>query len=431
MGIIDGTPLQWQRIQQREQAQLRQEADVIFSSVFLGFLEDGLGKGVALRWDVEPVADAASAEAKAAEREQQQMRAVLARLVQLTGSHADVTVGSSPGYDAKTLQIGIAATRGTQRDVRPIAWNEGVATRIRNVIRQRTTDCPRCRFPVPDDSLASLNLDQEFGAYYGIVDHPANSNPLLVSSVRRLIEGDQEGGRWLSDESYQGLIYNKATGPASALKQAGSIEPTDLIQRWGAERRDQVCGYCHGMVWAIAQVACNFPDGHAYELGLGRNTHKLASCFGCSTFLFANGYVPSSMHLGRSESWVPLPEQADAPALFNIGSDGLATAQGPTADHHQRFLALNAAWAQAVARWMVTGARQLARAEPGKAVEKWVRPQAELLLAQIEQRRQHHRQARERAERAVANLFLDALTVHDKDLLRLSRVVVPPPVATA
>ena len=40
------------------------------------------------------------------------------------------------------------------------------------------------------------------------------------------------------------------------------------------------------------------------EVAVG-NTIKLASCFGCTTFMIANLRQPSHIHLGRAESWAP------------------------------------------------------------------------------------------------------------------------------
>ena len=80
-------------------------------------------------------------------------------------------------------------------------------------------------------------------------------------------------------------------------KRAGSLEPTGLISQW--DGADQVCGYCHGMVFAMAELEIA-AGGHgvAYELPLGSKTQKRSSCLGRTTFLLAHGYQPSPAHLG-------------------------------------------------------------------------------------------------------------------------------------
>jgi hypothetical protein len=60
------------------------------------------------------------------------------------------------------------------------------------------------------------------------------------------------------------------------------------------------------MNWAIMHTAL-LGGGTAYEVAVGFETSKLASCFGCTTFMYANGAPPSFMHFGRAESWVPIP----------------------------------------------------------------------------------------------------------------------------
>ncbi|WP_262072150.1 hypothetical protein [Stenotrophomonas sp. Marseille-Q5258] len=394
MGIIDGRPL---GLAAEDAAQARLESDVIFGCVFLGFVHDALRQGVVLCWDVDPADPPAQVEQGI-----QALQAVLERLVALTGIHTDtVRVGQSPRYEPARRQIAIAAVSRPHGDDaarqarRQIQWTPEVEQRITELL--------------DNDPLMEQNLDAEFGAYYGIVDHPDNTNPLVISSVRRLIPYADEGGRWNRRVPGHGLIHYD--DPAWTLeqarqlpKQAGSTETAARIATWDGS--GHVCGYCHGMVWAVAQVRCNFPDGRPFELGLGRNTHKLASCFGCSTFLHANGLAPSSMHLGRSDSWVPLPEGEDGVAVFNLGL-------GNEARHPGIVAGLNAAWATHVAGWLVAGTR--IAAQDTARVPAEVRAVARTL--------QREAIARGRDTRAVANLFLDALTVHQKDLHRLMRFV--------
>ncbi|KAF1015230.1 MAG: hypothetical protein GAK31_02720 [Stenotrophomonas maltophilia] len=311
---------------------------------------------------------------------------------------------SARPYDNATLQVAIAATPRPQdagavaQARQPIAWQPETARRIREILA--------------NDALLTQNLDKEFGAYYGIVDDKANTQALVISSVRRLLDADDEGGRWLRGVPYHGLIGYDSK-PADALraspKQAGSIEPTGLIAQWNG--KEHVCGYCHGMVWAVGQAACNFPDGRPFDLGLGRNTHKLSSCFGCSTYLHANGWAPNAMHLGRSEWWVPLPEAEDALAAFNIGL-------GQPHEHQRIVTALNVSWERKITQWLRDGATLIVQRGVNAGFTPAVVDTASALLQVLPKRHD---------PRAVANLFLDALTVHDKDLLRLSRLVVQAP----
>lgn len=396
MAIIDATP------SAAGDAQTRAEADTIFSCVFLGFLADQHARGATLRWDVDPGVPGSQEDRTTSDRERAALLAVLSGYAAVLDPPARVEAGASPDYrDNADWHVAIAGVPGTgpaDGDRRSLQPGE---PRVRERVEQL----------VADRGLRE-KLDRERGAYYGLVDHADNRALIVISSVRRLIGYGEEGGRWNRQLPNHGLIgYEADTTPdaqrerrRTAEKQAGSIEPTTLISDW--DGNDHVCGYCHGMTWAIAQVACEFPGGTPYELGLGRHTHKLASCFGCTTFMLANGYTPSSMHLGRSESWVPLPEGPDAVAPFSASLE----AETANVEHFRR---LNAAWSESVARWMGVGAGLIGSAGHHPFTQDAVAI-AHRLRARIDAARD---------PRPVANLFLDALTVHARDVDRLARVL--------
>jgi hypothetical protein len=403
MGIIDGRPLGLGEVDAR-QAQL--ESDVIFGCVFLGLMRDALQDGVVLRWDLESGDPAVTA---AHVKELQQ---VLGRLQDLTGVDAPrIEAGRSPQYDdGRVSQVAIAATarplsqQASDEARQPIEWSPKVAAHIRTLLDTHALMRPE----PPTVPGAFAGIDEEFGAYYGIVDAADNVVPKVISSTRRLIPYASEGGRWDRQVACHGLIgYDdprRAGTARQAPKQAGSIEPTELISRWDGQ--GEVCGYCHGMVWAVAEVRCDFPKGRPFELALGAKTHKLSSCFGCSTFLHANGYAPSSMHLGRSDSWVPLPEGPDATAPFSTSKTK------ETADR-KVFAGLNGTWAEKVSGWLTSGVHRVVEAPEGRFPAGVVKTAWRLMEASSERHQ----------ARAMANLFLDALTVHDKDLVRLKRFV--------
>merc|ERR1711879_880539 len=93
--------------------------------------------------------------------------------------------------------------------------------------------------------------------------------------------------------------------------------------------------------------------GTAFEVSMNEHTCKNASCIGCSTFMFANGMPPSWMHLGKAESWVPLPEDAR-----NFGYSSHFDSNELVATAVQ----MNRTWQGSVARWMKAGTALLAGA---------------------------------------------------------------------
>jgi hypothetical protein len=64
-----------------------------------------------------------------------------------------------------------------------------------------------------------------------------------------------------------------------------------------------VVQYIHGMSWAMREAIRWGPWCTAYEIAVGSKTRKLASCFACTTYMWASGFPAFSTHLGRGESW--------------------------------------------------------------------------------------------------------------------------------
>lgn len=414
MGIIDGQPL---AVDRTHAARARLESDVIFGCVFLGFVTHMLGSGETPRWDVDSGDEDAG-------RQQADLQDVLNRIGALTGVEgAVVQAGKSPTYDGgQALQLAIASPlQDGKAHPGSVQWSRHVADHISRIVTSKKSWLFGLITRSGPSELLEFTLDNERGAYYGIVDDPANTVPKVISSVRRLIPYGSEGGRWRYGMEYHGLIgYDSEATLHTARttpKQAGSIEPTGLIGSW--DGRGKVCGYCHGMVWALAEVRCNYPQGKPFELALGKQTHKLSSCFGCSTFQLANGRVASSMHLGRSESWVPLPEDENATAPFSTGL-AVESVDGQVGAKERRdrevFADMNKAWAEHVAAWLLMGAERVRRAGRGTFSAQVLETAAALSA-----------EAGRRSQRGAANLFLDALTVHDKDLNRLKRFLDPAP----
>jgi hypothetical protein len=153
------------------------------------------------------------------------------------------------------------------------------------------------------------------------------------------------------------------------------------------------------MNWAIMHTAL-LGGGTAYEVAVGRGTTKLASCFGCTTFMYANGAPPSYMHFGRAESWVPIPTNAIDNPDYKGGDTG-------------KIGDLVSNWGGAVAGFLENGATLLKLCGSTQAYKTC----ADKLSMALNTRQDKIKKA---------NLFLDALTVHESDLKRLSRALADP-----
>ena len=60
------------------------------------------------------------------------------------------------------------------------------------------------------------------------------------------------------------------------------------------------------MSYAMRDALATSPSAVATEIASGSVTTKLSSCFGCTTYMWANGFPPSATHLGQANSWHPL-----------------------------------------------------------------------------------------------------------------------------
>lgn len=177
------------------------------------------------------------------------------------------------------------------------------------------------------------------GAYTGFVQGREGGQTNLFSTYRHVIPADP-GRRWLPTDA-TGIAANKTggqvaigTGPGDKIwgmiltnadqeelaKQGIYFQDEDKARGKAVTlTRDDIVGYTHGMIQAIYDVEWRKltdptkKPGTPYEIAVGNPTTKLASCFTCASFMQANDYPASAIHLGRGESWCPLyPESGDS-----------------------------------------------------------------------------------------------------------------------
>lgn len=267
-----------------------------------------------------------------------------------------------------------------------------------------TTGGLRGQFRSGDQDTGAI---RERGAYYGIVDDPEGRETRLISTTRRLIPyRGVEGYRWKKGEKGHGFIqaqYGALQNPQGKdhwdMGSMASLDtPFERRIRSGdlPNENEGVVGYCHGMNWAIMHCKL-LGRGTPYEIAVGEGTTKLASCFGCTTFMYATGFPPSAIHFGRAESWVPVPDNAlDNP---EIGK--------PVPNSKIRDLLTQ--WSAAVAGYIRGGAEILAKS----SISEEYRTRVQHLKASC---------SGSISDRDVANKFLDALTMHESEVKRVIAV---------
>ena len=171
------------------------------------------------------------------------------------------------------------------------------------------------------------------GAYCGLVVDENGFAVAAMSTLRTLLSPDlvkkypvDFGDRWLpsmaskaftsrligpknvpvTDPSFTWGMIGDTRKPFSQQQQDLSDQGMRFVPRDASPRpANAIVGYTHGMIRAIYECE-RLGGGRPYEMSLGVNTAKLASCMSCSLFMLANGHAPSASHLGRGESWLPL-----------------------------------------------------------------------------------------------------------------------------
>lgn len=271
------------------------------------------------------------------------------------------------------------------------------------------------------------------GAYTGFVDNKntvGDTDPVGPRSTVRMVApttgaDGSPSERWLPPDGHPlwvtrrrkdtdtyvpwGLIGgNSAT---EAPKGANPTQASNAANQTECEMRDvygmvfvgeptmtEVATYTHGMIQAIYKAYALGPSCAPYEIAVGDVTKKMASCLGCTLFMQAAGYPPTSIHLGSAESWAPLY------APYNLN--------GPTEPNEPGVIRdLNNAWSARCREWLEIGLEVLDDAYIA-ADHRITRDALRSFM-----------QSYATEPTIAANLILDALTLHDSELNRIRRTL--------
>lgn len=274
------------------------------------------------------------------------------------------------------------------------------------------------------------------GAYTGFVDNKqtvGNTDPVGPRSTVRMVApppgvsapAEAPFPRWLppdGDELWKarkrkgadtyvpwGLIGGDRAGDDATPDNSGGA--TNLADQIEAEMRDKygmvftcepttsdIATYTHGMIQAIYKAYALGPGCSPYEIAVGDLTKKMASCLTCTFFMHALGYPPTSIHLGSGESWAPLF------APYNPGGTEEPNEIGVIRD-------LNNAWYERCLAWLKIGLEILddAHITPGHRASR------DAVAAYLK--------AHDTEPTLGGILILDAVTVHEPELNRISRTL--------
>jgi hypothetical protein len=405
----------------------RKEADVIMTAAALGLAASTVKDGAALRFDLDP---------KDREKDLPALQAVVAKIDKAVVDYlrknslepaGKVHAGLAPDYSKGAVIMGVYKLANQSAPV-------SVADPVLSVQGQALYD-----------KIKNMQLTQYTGrgAYTGFVDNnntEGNTDPVGPRPTARFLTANPDTvpagdptmsglhPRWLppaqsaswlprlrrgTSDSYVpwGMIggdsaakdpdakmLNVARATNLADQITGEMGATDGMTFNGEPTADDIVAYTHGMIQAIYKGYALGPSCAPYEIAVGAVTTKLASCLPCTLFMVAQGYPPTSIHLGRGESWAPLyqPYNPGGSAEFNE----LAVIRD-----------LNNSWRDKCSEWLALGVEVLDDAHIA-ADHKSARDALRAYLS-------NHS-----ADKTVAaTLVLDAVTVHESESVRIGRTL--------
>ncbi|MFD8197857.1 hypothetical protein [Streptomyces wuyuanensis] len=400
------------------------EADVIMTAAALGLATSHIKGGVPLRFDMDP---------RDKDKDWNSFEATVKRLHTAAAGY----LGRTSRLPTGTIEAGFA----------PLHRQGAVIVGVYHMAGQE-----------PPPSVAELVLSPKGealyeeirnerlpqyvgrGAYTGFVDNRntvGDTDPVGPLSTVRFLAPDLDVShespmapqhpRWLppdqsprwnprlrrnTRDSYVpwGLIAgDKATkepsagipNPTNAENEADQV--TGLMRSQGMVFEGEptpsdIVGYTHGMIQAIYKAYHLGPNTTPYEITVGTQTTKLASCLTCSLFMVALGYPPTSIHLGRGESWMP---------LFEPYSSHARSEQ----DERAVIRDLNNSWQAKCDEWLALGLEVLDQA----ATTDDHRPAIAAVRKYLD--------ANTRDKSVPSVLILDAVTIHESETTRIDRTL--------
>jgi hypothetical protein len=400
----------------------KKEADVIMTAAAVGFAASYIKNDHPIQFDMDPLDVPDEGKTKTFNGAVNKIDKAVADYLHKKGlaPKNKVHAGTSPGYTKGAVIVGVYKLAGQTAPPSisaPVLTDKGRV--LWEKIRTISSDVPQYTGR---------------GAYTGFVDNKnttGNTDPVGPRSTARfqapapgLLEPDPHP-RWLPPMNSPlwaprkrkdagtyvpwGLIMGDSAAKdpdqpnatsAGNLADQSTIEMRDKYGMVfnGEPTTDDIAAYTHGMIQAIYKAYGLGPSCTPYEIAVGDKTKKMASCLTCTLFMSATGYPPTSIHLGRGESWAPLYQPYNP--------------NGPTDEHELAVIRdLNNAWYDKCTEFLTTGLEILDNdhiaadhTASRDAVANYLKTNAE--------------------DKTVAGvLILDAVTVHDGETERINRTL--------
>ncbi|RKH10769.1 hypothetical protein D7V97_12960 [Corallococcus sp. CA053C] len=345
------------------------DADVIMTAAILGFSAGRLAVGHPVQFDSDDPNDA-------------KLRGAVEKLNDALGIRYSfggaVTCGVTPPWREGAMITGAAGASRTPFAQRHATASASAALEFHD-IASRDTDVGY----------------QGRGAYTGFIDDPVENRGSIKATARFNVPVMGHGDRWRPPTyKVKGGDHNQV--PWGLIAGVRELEGGMVQEPFSTPMG--VVGYTHGMIQAIYDAVAHGPWCTPFEIAVGHQTTKLASCFPCTLFMYAAGYPPSSIHLGRGESWVP----------FYPASPG---ASGYSAFVDAAIQSTNTRWQLECRQHLTLGVQIMTQNNVMKTHHE--------RLSLLKQYLSSHANDLH----CAANLILDAITVHCSEVDRINQTL--------
>jgi hypothetical protein len=383
------------------------EADVIMTAVILGLAASYIAETKnAMRFDVEPKAD--NSDLDTLQKAVTKMDAAIKAYFIGKNFVPKVVAGEAPRYDKGAVIMGVYKMAGQSAPNK--VFDPALSEKGKELWQSIYTK-----------KVNFLYVGR--GAYTGFVDNPAGDPIGPLSTVRMSAKTASYGvpptvmpiPRWrppMTSPLWQdrliatgkyvpwGMIMPKGKDAAAtwgnfsvAMQVAGMRFTPSVVAA------DDIAMYTHGMIQAIYKAYNLGPKCEPYEIATGDETTKMSSCLTCTLFMYANGYPPNSIHLGRGESWAPL-YAAYNPDMSKPGRGEDATIRD-----------LNHQWSLMCTKWLKLGLDILNAQNLATGYDP-IRRSVQDFIARSSQN-----------PTVGGVLVLDAVTIHESEVVRIGRTL--------
>jgi hypothetical protein len=411
------------------------EADIIMTAAALGLAGDYIATTKKpLQFDMDPLDASNPKDQKTAlfnTTVPKMDTAVNDYLTKRNIAPSQVRAGLSPGYWQGAMIMGVYVLAGQEmpKPAHPCAIASPLAAPVLSVKGKALWEKIQTVSPTTPQYTGR-------GAYTGFVDNKntvGDTDPVGPRSTARMVApapGVEDPTivpypRWLPPDGHAlwnprkrkgtntyvpwGLIGGDKAGQDPT--PTNETHATNLADQLELEMRDKygmvctsdltttdIATYTHGMIQAIYKAYALGPSCEPYEIAVGDQTKKMASCLPCTLFMHAAGYPPTSIHLGSGESWAPLY------APYNPN--------GPTEPNELGVVRdLNNAWYARCLEWLKMGLEILDDAH----ITADHKASRDAVLDYLK--------TRDKEPTLGGVLILDAVTLHDSELNRISRTL--------